>query len=141
MSTQAEVRYASIDRLPGFTGPEVQGMLGALKARLVARYKLVAVPGRPDELKQPPIDVKLRGKPVGTIQGKRVSVGYGCGTIRIRQHAGENGRAWGDILDLQIQSGWHADVYAFLDPYFGFNMDEPPPTPNTMSILRNLKTA
>ena len=41
--------YASLDRLPGVTGSSVQRQIATLKARLIARYKLEAIPGRPEE--------------------------------------------------------------------------------------------
>ena len=73
MSTIAvEARYASIDPLPMTTGSDVQRQLASMRARLVARYKLVAVSGRPEELEQ-------------TSTGKRVSLGYGCKTVRVRR--------------------------------------------------------
>lgn len=99
-------RYSDLSPLPSASGPDVQRQMASLKVRLIARYKLHAVPGRPEELEQ-------NG---GT--GKLISLGYGCKTIRIRKH---NGREWTDWIDLQIQEGWHAEVYAFLDRYFDYS--------------------
>lgn len=103
------------------TGSDVHRMMATLKARLVARYKLHAVPGRPEELEanrpvlNPPIEM---GKPIQVGEpGKRISIGYGCKTVRIRQHDGRN---WTETLDLQIGDGWHEQVYAFLDPYYNY---------------------
>ena len=104
MSVATEARYASTDPLPLTTGSDIQRQLASMKARLVARYKLVAVPGRPEELEQ-------------TSTGKRVSLGYGCKTVRVRK---QQGRTWLDRIDLQIAEGWHAEVYAFLDLHFGW---------------------
>lgn len=88
------------------TGSDVQRMVAAIRARLVARYRLVAVPGRSEELEDPR-------------NGKRVSLGYGSRTIRIRR---QQGRMWLDCRDLQIRvdSGWHAEVFAYLDPHFEY---------------------
>ena len=142
MSTIAvEARYASIDPLPMTTGSDVQRQLASMRARLVARYKLVAVSGRPEELEQ-------------TSTGKRVSLGYGCKTVRVRK---QQGRTWIDRIDLQIAEGWHAEVYAFLDEHFGWNNDRDaaslPPTrhrehsidvthngPDTNPIIRQSST-
>lgn len=92
------------------TGSDVQRMMSTLRARLVARYRLSAVPGRPEELTQKET-------------GNTVSLGYGCKTIRIRKH---DGREWVDTIDLQIRDGWHADVYHFLDNWFGYLVPKPP---------------
>lgn len=92
---------------PGIRGGvRVQAILGSLRARLIARYQLVLVPGRPEELLH-------RGS------GAIVSTGYGCGTIRVRQHGGANNRTWQSHIDLQIRDGWHAEVFGYLDPFFG----------------------
>lgn len=63
----------------------VGGQIAWIKAKLVARYKLAAVPGRPEELRQP-----------GTDRG--VSVQYGTFQIRVRLM---EGRRWVATLDLQ----------------------------------------
>jgi hypothetical protein len=98
--------YASLDRLPAPTGSAAQQQLARMQARMVARYRLVAVPGRPEELVQP-----------GT--GLGVSIGYGCKTIRVR---GMAGREWAESLthDFQIAEGWGNTLYALLDHHFGF---------------------
>jgi hypothetical protein len=116
MTATTEARYASIEPLPLTTGSNVQRQMGSMRARLVARYKLVAVPGRPEELEQ-------------TRTGKRVSLGYGCKTVRVRKQAG---REWLDRIDLQIAEGWHAEVYAFLDAHFEYRI----PTLPTMEDQR-----
>jgi hypothetical protein len=91
---------------PTSTGAEAQRQLAQMKARLIARYKLVAVPGRSEELVKP-----------GTKLG--VSLGYGCKTIRVRAM---RGRVWLDDLtvDYQIQEGWGAGLYGQLDQFLGF---------------------
>lgn len=98
----ADTRYASLDRLPGATGSDAQNGIARLKARLIARYGLISDPRKPEEL--------VSG------EGRRISIGYGCGTIRIRQH---EGREWTATLDIQTASTF-GQVYEFLDPYFGF---------------------
>lgn len=86
------------------TGADVQRMTAAIHARLVARYRLVAVPGRPEELADPKND-------------RRVSLGYGCRTIRVRI---QQGRTWINRIDLQIGDGWHSEVFDFCDPHFEY---------------------
>lgn len=110
-------RYASLDRLPGNTGSSIQRQMATLKARLIARYRLHTVPGRPEELAQQTIDVEIDGQHQDTYHGKTVSIGYGCGTIRIRKH---DGRQWIQHLDLQPNDGWHAQVYQFLDSWMSY---------------------
>jgi hypothetical protein len=106
----------TLQQLPQPTGSDAQRIMASIHARLVARYKLVAVPGRPEELMQPGTD-------------RRVSHGYGCKSIRIRRQQGRN---WLDRIDIQIREGWHAEVYEFLDDHFGF-IGGMPDTP--MSII------
>lgn len=102
-------RYADPSRLPGLIGSSTQRQIATLKARITARYKLAAVPGRPDELRQP-------------MTGRVVSIGYGCGTIRLRKHGGPRNRTWVEILDIQPNDGWHAEVYSFLDAFFTYDI-------------------
>jgi hypothetical protein len=96
--------YADDTQLPQPTGSDVQRVMAAIHLRLVARYKLTAVPGRPEEL-------------ACTLTGRRVSLGYGCKSIRVRK---QDGSKWLDRIDIQVRDGWHGEVYAFLDPWFGF---------------------
>lgn len=114
-------RYADLAPLPQPTGSDVQRQMASLKARLIARYKLHAVPGRPEELEanRPVLNEPIvMGKPIVVGDpGKVVSLGYGCRTIRIRKH---DGRKWSATKDIQVREGWHAEVYAYLDEYFGF---------------------
>lgn len=88
------------------TGADAYRQMSVMRARLIARYKLVEVPGRPEELRN-----------AGRVLG--VSLGYGCKTIRVRAMLG---REWIDELthDFQIREGWGADLYALLDRHFGF---------------------
>jgi hypothetical protein len=78
-----------------------------MKARIIARYKLAAVPGRPEELVTP---LKSGRRQLG------VSMGYGCKTIRVRTMVG---REWLDYIDFQIKEGWGSELYGFLDVHFG----------------------
>ncbi len=105
-------RYSTTDRLPASTGSEAQAQFGRMMARLVARYGLVAVTGRPEELVLP-----------GTSQGRTrgVSLGYGCRTIRVRLMSG---RDWVRTEDFQIEEGWQRDLYAMCDTYFGYAGDD-----------------
>lgn len=101
-----DVRDKLADRmgLPNLNNPQSQ--LARMKARVTARYKLAAVPGRPEELRQPGTD-------------KGVSFGYGCKTVRVRAMVG---RVWLDDLthDYQLVEGWGNDLYRQLDQHFGF---------------------
>jgi hypothetical protein len=74
-----------------------------MKARLVARYRLAAVSGRPEELVRP-----------STSQG--VSLGYGCKTIRVRLM---QGREWVETHDFQIKDDWQDRLDAMCDEWFG----------------------
>lgn len=106
MTTPTEIKYASIEPLQRDNPSTPQEQVGRLMARLVARYRLAAVPGRPEELVLP-----------GTHQA--VSVGYGCRTIRVRQMVG---RVWVDHVDLQLNSVAElGPVYALLDGHFGYD--------------------
>lgn len=118
--TRTAVLYSSDERLPQTTGSDVQRVMSTLRARLVARYRLSAVPGRPEELTQ------------ASAPGRTISLGYGCKTVRIRKHGGPTGRDWADHLDIQIREGWHAEVYAFLDQFMGF---DPRKSPAASSIV------
>lgn len=86
------------------TGGEAQRQMARFRSRIVARYKLVAVPGRPEELRQPTTDL-------------RVSLGYACKTIRVRT---QQGRTWLDWRDYRIAEGQYKALYDQLDPHFGF---------------------
>lgn len=98
-------------------GSQAQRQIAQMRARAIARYLLVAVPGRPEELSQPGTD-------------KRISVGYGCGQIRVRT---QQGRTWLDWQDYRIVGHEGASrvgddsphvlvyrqMYRQLDPHFG----------------------
>lgn len=94
------------------TGSDVQAQFGRMKARLVARYQLAAVRGRPEELVRP-----------RTSRG--VSLGYGCKTIRVRLMVG---REWQGSIDFQIKDDWQDRLDALCDGFFG----KPRPVPGPM---------
>jgi hypothetical protein len=96
-------KYTSMDKLPTTTGSDVQAQYARMMARLVARYKLAAVPGRPEELIVPGRD---RGASMG-ICGK---------SIRVRLM---HGRQWLRSIDFQIEEGWQKKLYDACDTYFG----------------------
>ena len=112
-----------VDRLPATSGSDAQQQLARMKARAIARYKLVAVPGRAEEYVQQ--ETRLG-----------VSFGYGCRTIRVRKM---QGRTWVDHVDFQIEEGWSNEMYTFLDSWFGrpgSRMPIPtPPPPYSINIL------
>lgn len=89
---------------PATTGSDVQRQMAMMRARLIARYKLVAVPDRAEELRMPHTD-------------RRVSLGYATKTIRVRRQTGTH---WDDHIDFQIGEGWSNELYASLDSHFGF---------------------
>lgn len=97
---------------PPTSGSDVQSQLARMKARLVARYRLAAVPGRPEELIRP-------------WSSQAVSLGYGCKTIRVRTMVG---REWIDHRDFQIREGWQIELDELGDKHFG----APNPTPAVM---------
>lgn len=104
ITTTAVDLYSSDERLPATTGSDAHHQFSRMMARLVARYQLVVVPGRPEELVRP-----------STSQG--VSLGYGCKTIRVRLMVG---REWTETADFQIQEGWANDLYSMCDRHFGW---------------------
>lgn len=90
---------------PGVTGTAVQLTFAKLRARLVARYQMVNLPGRPEELR--------KGDHI-------ISLGYGCGSIRVRKHGGERNRDWIDHIEVQAGSFEFGPVYEFLDAWMGY---------------------
>lgn len=101
--------YDTTERLPTPTGGDAQAQFGQMKARLVARYKLVAVPGRPEELISPETEE-------GALS-RGVSLGYGCRSIRVRLMAG---RDWIRTEDFQIQADWRVRLFEMCDTYFNY---------------------
>ncbi len=102
-------------------GPELQPMtaqrqMALMQARMVARYQLVAVAGRSEELVKPQ-EPGTDGLSVG------VSIGYGCRSIRVRKM---HGRTWTDHMDFQIGEGWTVDLCSYLDTHFGFKQPVTP---------------
>lgn len=78
------------------------------RARLVARYRMHTLPGRPEEL-------ETNGSP------KRVvSLAYCGGEMRIRKHGGEGNRDWTEVRDFRLRDGWLSEVYDYLDDWLGF---------------------
>lgn len=87
------------------TGPTPAGVIARLKANMIARYGLVNVPGRPEELRQS-----------GTTHA--VSIQYGCQMVRVRLM---EGRKWVAVIDLQVGAPdleVRRRVFAVLDPWF-----------------------
>lgn len=95
------------------TGSDVQRQFGRMMARLVARYGLTAVSGRPEELIRP-----------RTSRG--VSLGYGCKTIRVRRM---EGRRWVDWQDYQIKDDWQNNLDDQCDDWFDWYPPAPIPHP------------
>lgn len=82
------------------------------QARCIARYKMHNIPGRPEELESN--SAYELGLP------RVISFAFAGGEVRIRKHAGANNREWGEVRDFRLRDGWLDEVYAFLDPFFGF---------------------
>lgn len=95
------------------SGSDVQRLMARIHVACVARYKLVDVQGRPEELELPGSDQL------------RCSLGYGSKTVRVRKQVE---RTWLDHIDLQIEEASLAKALAYLDPHFGYA----PPTPASM---------
>lgn len=83
-------------------GEPVQRLIARYKARMIARYGLVSVKGRPEELRDP------NGN-------EAVSIQYGCMQIRIRPM---NGRKWFGNIDLPADRLDWEKVTQVLDPWF-----------------------
>lgn len=77
------------------------------RARLIARYHMKAIPGRPEEL------VTHTGLNV-------ISFGYAGGEMRIRKHGGPTNRDWVETRDFRLRDGWLSEVYDFLDEWMGY---------------------
>lgn len=103
----------TVQRSPG-------GLMAVLKARCIARYQMHTVPGRPEELETN----EEHGHYIDGDRNLVISFGYLHKSARIRQHGGERNREWQDTRDITFRDGWLDEVYAYLDPFFGYN----PPT-------------
>lgn len=89
------------------TGGDCQVQMAKMRARFIARYRLVEVPGRPEELEH-------------TKTGLRVSMGLSSKSIRVRS---QQGRMWLDWIDVAVRpagEGWQDETLAFLDEHFGY---------------------
>lgn len=88
----------------------------------IERYRLVEVPGRPEELVRVVAD--------STASQLGVSFAYAGGTIRVRPMVG---RKWVDeeITDFRLASGWKDRFFRLLDRHFGYQpvMSGPIPKP------------
>lgn len=111
MSVLSElVKVVWRDRHKQPTGSDAQRALAQVRAGLVARYKLKAVPGRPEELEL-------------TVTGARVSLAYASKSMRVRL---QQGRMWLDRRDFPLPTDEHgvsqlkASVFAYTDPHFGW---------------------
>lgn len=78
------------------------------RARLVARYRMHTIPGRPEEL-----ETNASPKCV-------VSFGFAGGEMRIRKHGGLDNREWVDARDFRLRDGWLSEVYDYLDEFLGY---------------------
>lgn len=78
------------------------------RARLVARYRMHTLAGRPEEL-------ETNGSPKMV-----VSLAYSGGEMRIRKHGGNGNREWIETRDFRLRDGWLSEVYEFLDPWIGY---------------------
>jgi hypothetical protein len=89
--------------------PTPAGVIALLKAHLIARYKLVNVPGRPEELRLPGTNLA-------------VSVQYGCRMVRVRLM---EGRKWIGVVDLHVDTpsavAW-SSLRPVLDAWFPMHL-------------------
>lgn len=93
------------------------------RARLIARYRMHTIPGRPEELETNRVFVVASGTGEDRQFGEQkriVSFGFAGGELRIRQHGGEKNRDWVDTRDFRLRDGWLADVYEYLDEFLGY---------------------
>jgi hypothetical protein len=85
--------------------------IAVTRARLIARYRMHSIPGRPEELET---NGELNGR-------KRViSIAYAGGEMRIRMHDGPTNRIWAHTRDFRLRDGWLSDVYHYLDTFLGY---------------------
>jgi hypothetical protein len=78
------------------------------RARLIARYRMHTIPGRPEEL-----ETNAEPKCV-------VSFAFSGGEMRIRKHGGLTNREWVDSRDFRLRDGWLSEVYEYLDSFLGY---------------------
>ena len=78
------------------------------RARLIARYRMHTIPGKPEEL-------TTNHSPERT-----VSLAFSGGEMRIRKHGGERNRDWIEVRDFRLRDGWLSEVYDFLDSWLGY---------------------
>jgi hypothetical protein len=97
---------ASVDQQGRATAPD--RFISITRARLIARYRMHTLPGRPEEL-----ETNASPKLV-------VSLAYSGGEMRIRQHGGNGNREWVDVRDFRLRDGWLSEVYDYLDPFIGY---------------------
>lgn len=90
------------------TGDSPQRFLAVTRAKLVARYRMHSVPGRPEELV------------TNDSFEKTISFAFAGGEMRIRQHGGDNQREWVDHRDFRLRDHWLLEVFDYLDPFFGY---------------------
>jgi hypothetical protein len=102
------------------TGDSPQRFIDVTRARLIARYRMHSIPGRPEELESNDWPQKI------------VSFAYSGGQMRIRKHGVQDNRNWDEVRDFQLRDGWLADVYEYLDDFFGYI------NPRTIRAPRNM---
>lgn len=100
------------DRRVSPSGSDCQVQMAKMRARLIARYRLVEVPGRPEELEH-------------TQTGKRVSLGLASKSVRVRAQQGRMWLAWIDVQVYGEGEGWQDRTLAFLDEHFGYIKPRP----------------
>lgn len=87
--------------------------IAQIRAIFTSRYRLAAVPGRPEELRA----TNKTGR-VAAGHDHRVSIQYGCQTVRIRLMVG---RRWTHVVDIQLgDPGWRLKILPEADVHFGF---------------------
>lgn len=97
--------------------PTPERFISITRARLVARYRMRTIPGKPEELET---YASFPAVPGTGIMHRVVSLAYSGGEMRIRKHGGLRNRDWIEVRDFRLQDGWLGEVYDFLDSFLGY---------------------
>jgi hypothetical protein len=107
-----------------------QRYIAITRARLIARYRMHSIPGRPEELEH---NLAVTGD-----VRRVISIAYAGGEMRIRKHGGHNNRKWVDVRDFRLRDGWLDEVYEYLDMFFGVGTEPGLRLPDPIRITGTL---
>lgn len=126
---------ATFDQVPGITHPirvdTPDRFISITRARLIARYRMHTIAGRPEELETNQVFVVTAGTGEDRLfseQRRVVSFAFSGGEMRIRKHGGPDNRDWIEVRDFQLRDGWLSEVYDFLDTWMRYA------SPRTVSL-------